>query len=490
MNDQRLDRALHHLKGATVTPALVSDADILSRDRHPHVYWWLLVLLVSMLGTWWIMSSDIVTPTPSLQVSTAEAPAPTTKTIFADTTPTITPTDHSTLDPRSILVLSLTDEELGAQAMVFYRPSSIPTTPSSIGVDQQTQTRQVTLGRTEGIVGQPWVELDSLELLAVGIVRDSVSIIQGVFSNTLELSRCTFIPSDHVDIPRDQTVFLHFSSKTVKRVVNKDSSFIQLPNHGPFAEGSFYEVHIRGTRNSIVKGSRRAWSGSIPESFDSLDWIRRYPKAADYVRRTAKELLDLRIPVDSLASYFVPHLKLPIPVSRLLIGVRISTEWSTSPDWSGEERRLVHFNWYLPSQQTLDALPEHIRSFVQPEFEALYASIEKELTAKELCDMLDRPSAFGLCSIADSTFRIDGIGPIPARESFTVFVHSSSPTIAALQLVGDDARVLLELNNIQISQGANQISIPIANENIPSGAYTVVLTTREGTRTSRVLIQR
>jgi hypothetical protein len=151
---------------------------------------------------------------------------------------------------------------------------------------------------------------------------------------------------------------------------------------------------------------------------------------------------------------------------------------------------LVHFNWYLPSQQTLDALPDHIRAFVQPEFEALYASIEQDLTAQEMCELLDRPSAFGLCSINDTTIRIDGIGPIPARESFTVYVNSLRPMIASLNVLGDDGRSVLELRNISITQGANQIPVPFATENIPSGAYTVVLTTSEGTRTSRVLIQK
>lgn len=374
--------------------------------------------------------------------------------------------------------------------MLYTRPSSNPPLQSRIGGDQRTQSGLVTLERIEGIVGQPWLELDSSELIEIGIARDSVSIINGVFSNTLNLNRCTFLPSAHVDLPKDHTVFLYFTSSAVYRVKNHDTSVIQLSRSGPFAEGSYYEVHIRGSQNSIVRGSRRAWSGSIPESNDTLDWIRRYPRAAEFARSTAKAILDLRIPVDSLANYSVTHVNMQVPISKLLIGVRISTEWSYSQEWSGQERRLVHFNWYLPSQQTLDALPDHIRAFVQPEFEALYASIEQELTAKEMCELLDRPSAFGLCSINDTTIRIDGIGPIPARESFTVYVNSLRPMIASLNVLGDDGRSVLELRNISITQGANQIPVPFATENIPSGAYTVVLTTSEGTRTSRVLIQK
>lgn len=647
MNDQRLDRALQHLKGATVTPALINDADLRSRNRHPHLLWWMLALCVIVLGTWWWTSSDEEVSTTASTIRTTENVAQHVAEVTEAPTQVMPTTPHTTLDPRSILVLSLTDEELAAfgitrigdtvvvpmqslvvedpkiaqtlgldsaqladttalfhwssrsfpgrvdsikaisfdgttldhlspilvysikgnyiaptemiypamasvdlhdslytmlrqatptlhdvvapqfgmsvmlpevqldrdrkpiliqvqtpgqehRTMIEFLPTDAvmrslpnrfenavstcystyhPGTPTKRTINMPVRKQTVRLVKIVGVIGQPVLDLDSASLMNFAVIKDPVSIRSGAFGVSIDRERMTLQRPTREDQPFPYYTHMLFIDPQPFQGLKVQ------------AEAALNEVHFRGGRDTVIHISNMYTIGSgTPQAPN--DWIDHYPKARTFASEAIFAAAERRIPIDSLPYYCVDDGNLFIPVSRLMLGLKIETPWATRADWNGEERRLVLFNWYLPSQQTLNALPENIRSFVQPEFEALYASIEKELTAKELCDMLDRPSAFGLCSIADTTIRIDGIGPIPARDVFTVFVHSSSPTNASLQLVGDDARVLLELTNIQISQGANQIPIPIANENIPSGAYTVVLTTREGTRTSRVLIQR
>jgi hypothetical protein len=625
---------------------LINDADLRSRNRHPHLFWWMLALCVIVLGTWWWTSSDVEVSTTASTMRTTENVAPHVAEVTEAPTQVMPTTPHTTLDPRSILVLSLTDEELAAfgitrigdtvvvpmQSLVVEDPKIAQTlgldsaqladttalfhwssrsfpgrvdsikaisfdgttldhlspilvysikgnyiAPSAMiypalvrtdlqdsllgalmqaepslyhavaphggmlammpaatlrrdrkpimiqvhtpGSEHRTQiefmptdavlTRlpirfqrelavcyapyqpalprkytpvrfpnltAVRLKKVNGVVGQPFIELTPDNLRSLTILQDSVTIRSGNFGYTIDSSRTTMTTATHFRAQVPYLTQMLFARDTMFRY--SEIRPIALQN----------DVECRGNIDT-VKSGLKAMMYSISTT-TSDDWTDKYPKAVDFLHNTVQTIMSKGIPIDSIAYYWVSDHNLELPIARFLIVLRIATPWTSSPAWNGESRRLVHFNWYLPTQQVLDALPENISAFLRPEFEAMYSSIEHELTMSEMCAMLEKPSALGLCTITDSTLRIDGIGPIPARDVFTVFVHSSSPTIAALQLVGDDARVLLELNNIQISQGANQIPIPIANENIPSGAYTVVLTTREGTRTSRVLIQR
>jgi hypothetical protein len=347
-----------------------------------------------------------------------------------------------------------------------WRPARMPVVNSS-----------VRLVKVEGVKGQPFLDLDSASLMNLGVIKDHVSIRYSAFVITIDRDRTTFQKPTLANQPYHYVTEMLFLGTDTFRDVKVSP------------EAILNEVHFNGLRDSISQvGSFFVISSMDPHGEN--DWLDRYPKARRFAYDAIIAAENAHVPIDSLSHYRVEEGDMFIPISRLMLGLRIETPWASRPDWNGEERRLVSFIWYLPSQQTLDALPDHIRAFVQPEFEALYASIEQELTAKEMCELLDRPSAFGLCSINDTTIRIDGIGPIPARESFTVYVNSLRPMIASLNVLGDDGRSVLELRNITISQGANQIPVPFANENIPSGAYTVVLTTGEGTRTSRVLIQK
>lgn len=353
-----------------------------------------------------------------------------------------------------------------------------PAKPRKWNPVSEAKRPNITLKKFSGVVGQPFIELDSLALRELAIIRDEVGIRANFFGFTIDTMRSTLGNASRSHSPHPfvtQQMFMKKEPFEKQVLVN--------------ALSSMCEVHFRGAADSIVHIANMFTISSGMVTAKN-DWLDQYPKAGAFVNDVLTALVWDRIPIDSLADYWVYHGNITVPVSRLFVGLHIATTWSTRPEWNGEERRLVQFNCYLPSQLVLDALPSAISSFLKPEFEALYASIEKELTMGEMCALLEKPSAFGLCSITDSTFRIDGIGPIPARESFTVFAHSATQMIATLKLISDDGRVVLERANITISQGANQIPIPIANENIPAGAYTVVLTTSEGTRMSRVLVQR
>lgn len=651
MNNERLDRALMNLRSASVTPTLVSDADLITNKRHPHLLWWLFGLSVVVMSVWYMLPTSVDVnvderATSSINSKTQQK-EPVAVVTTEDTTVTASTTSHATLDPRSILVLSLTDEELAVfgitrigdtvivpmqslvvedtdiartlgldsaqlsdtaalfhwssrsfpgrvdsikalsfdgttldhqspirvysikgnyiapSAMIYpalvrtdlqdsllgalmqARPSlyhagaphggMLAMMPSATlrrdrkpimiqvhtpGSEQRTQIEfmptdavlkslpkrfedavsrcysefhpnkptkrtvvmpvrasTIALVKIDGVIGQPVLDLDSASLMNFAVIKDPVSIRCRAFAHTIDRERTTFQRPTREDQPWPFfTNMLFIETETFRNV--------RL-----YPEASLSEVHFKGPRDTIIHISNMYTIGSAAPQ-NQNDWLDRYPKAKTFASEAIASAAAARIPIDSLPYYGIKEGSMFVPVSRLMLGLRIETPWASRPEWNGEERRLVRFNWYLPSQQTLDALPDHIRAFVQPEFEALYASIEQELTAKEMCELLDRPSAFGLCSINDTTIRIDGIGPIPARESFTVYVNSLRPMIASLHIIGDDGRSVLELRNITISQGANQIPVPFATENIPSGAYTVVLTTADGTRSSRVLIQR
>jgi hypothetical protein len=137
----------------------------------------------------------------------------------------------------------------------------------------------------------------------------------------------------------------------------------------------------------------------------------------------------------------------------------------------------------------MNALPDNMRQFLQPEYEALYASIEQSQSITEACNLLNCPSALGFCSIGDSTLRIDGVGPIPARDGLTLYVTSDRDVPGTIQIVDGNGSVLQEKSNILIRQGANQVPLPIEST-MPSGSYMVILSTPSEVRRSRVLISK
>lgn len=249
-------------------------------------------------------------------------------------------------------------------------------------------------------------------------------------------------------------------------------------------EASSYRV--AGVDGQLRLGSIGS-SGTTLQSLDTT-WRRRYPFFSTLAFRVAYELSTTFTSIDSLLRYEVVVGGLRIPVTKILVPVRVVGPYGhrTKGDTSLVRADVVY--WYTPSDRFFSSLPDGVRHFVEEEYAAIARILEDHLSAAELCALLDKPSAFGLCSIGDTTLRIDGVGPIPARESFTVFLQCASTTTASIKLISDDGRTVLERSQIPLAKGANQIPVQLAGQNIPQGAYTVVVTCAEGTRTSRVLV--
>lgn len=365
-----------------------------------------------------------------------------------------------------------------------YRPKQ----PKPYIVPKATPRLEANLVKVEGVIGQPFVELTDEQLVRFGIARDSV------------------------------TVFHHSAGATLDTMLTSYRRFETIKDHGnpsPFTlfyyrGGVIYNSKDRVERSTAIQrwypvatlttAEAEGVNGLSPEKNRSTSiayrivtgtktgWYADFPRASELAQKVAITLGSREIPLDSLAYYWVVEDGVSVPVTRLLIPIRVSTPWVTSIRFATNPRRLSHVFWYLPTKEVTDSLPEELAAFLKPEYEAVIRSIEDRLSAYELCSLLDKPSAFGLCSIGDTTLRIDGVGPIPARESFTVFMQCALATTATIKLISDDGRTVLERSQVSLVKGANQIPIQLAGQSIPQGAYTVVVSCAEGTRTSRVLV--
>ena len=345
--------------------------------------------------------------------------------------------------------------------------------------------------KVAGVSGHPFIELDSASLLQFGFVTDEVSICDnGRSVATIDTSTTSFVrSSSRRPVNEYLTTLRYDSSKAVQRIRGFEFPVGQLGRINPDA-GTSLEVYLSRHIDTAIRCYNSHFLGLTPiGSMPPLDWLDRYPFARKFASDVASEIMNRGIPTDSLGYYWVQYGSQLIPVLKLLFGLRVATPWVTRPEWNGDRRRLVSISWYLPSQPVLSALPENIRQFLQPEYEALYASIEQSQSLAEACNLLNRPSALGFCSIGDTTLRIEGVGPIPARDALTLYVTSDRDASGTVQIVDDNGSVLQEKSNISIRQGANEVPMPIEST-LPSGSYMVILSTPSEVRRSRVLISR
>jgi hypothetical protein len=269
---------------------------------------------------------------------------------------------------------------------------------------------------------------------------------------------------------------------------------VRLVRPGTSGQTWMYEVpeassfRVVGTDGKPRFGSMGS-SGTALQSLDSV-WKARFPFFSNLAFRVAFELSKEFTSIDSLLRYEVVMDDLRIPVSKILVPVRVVGPYGrrTGADTTQVRADVVH--WYAPSDRFFASLPERTRTFVADEYAAIARILEGHLSATDLCSMLESPSVLGLCSIADTVLRVDGVGPIPARESMTIFLRSAVATTATITLVDDGGRTVLERSGVPIEPGANRIVLDVGSSAITRGAYTVVLTTGVGVRTSRVLIER
>lgn len=353
---------------------------------------------------------------------------------------------------------------------------------------QKTNTRLI---KVAGIAGHPFIELSGNALMPFGVITDDVSICEGGWSvATVDTVTTTFVKASSKRPLNAYLTSLSYRSATpMQRIDGAESPVGKLGRLNPDA-GSSLEIHVSGQIDTAILCYTSHAIGSMAiDSVPPADWLDRYPLARRFAAEVAWDIMSQQIPTDSLGYYSARIGNQVIPVLKLLFGLRVSTPWVSRPDWNGDKRRLVRISWYLPTQPVMSALPESIRQFIQPEYEALYASIEQAQSLSQACTLLNHPSALGFCSIGDTTLRIDGVGPIPAKDELTLYVTSADDVTAALQLIDNNGNVVQDKTRISITKGANQIPLPIEST-LPSGSYMVILSTASQTRRSRVLISR
>lgn len=362
----------------------------------------------------------------------------------------------------------------------------VPKKPRAFVFPKATPFQAAKLVKVDGVVGQPVVELKERELNRIGIMCDSLTIVHAEFGGkTFDTLRTSFRKFVTSTARIDDVYMFNYTKGVISRDGIDTAMRFSRKTRFPQCQGVSFAVELSPNGQSVDT------YGTVVLGVDYtryLGWLNKYPKATSLAMKVASTMTRNSIPIDSISHYWIAENGVVMPVTRLLVPVRVSTPWTTRDTWNGVSKRLVEVYWYLPTQQFLDSLPERISSFILPEYEAAMRYVEEELSAAELCSLLDKPSAFGLCSIGDTTLRIDGVGPIPARESFTVFLQCALATTASIKLISDDGRTVLERSQISLVKGANQIPIQLAGQNIPQGAYTVVISCAEGTRTSRVLV--
>lgn len=336
--------------------------------------------------------------------------------------------------------------------------------------------------------GRVDLDLDRSELLNIGIATDSASVYTASGSGfTIDELLAHKANVTFELLPSDSAHHLRYVLGNMLRHQWQDGRRMFADTSAQYPMPLAINVEVQTEPHSdawqCISGQTLHWLESTLGA-----WGVQHPRTTALARRLGNSLAFQHQSVDSVVMLEFNDDGVQLPVDRLLVPIKVATPWLSQSYWGGMRKRLVLVAWYFPNDMLFARLPKRIREFIKPEYLATLAYVEDQLTSEQLCSLLDKPSAFGLCSIGDTTLRIDAIGPIPAREFFTVFMQSAISTTASIKLISDDGRTALERSQIKLMRGANQIPIQLVGLNIPQGAYTVVVACAEGTRTSRVII--
>lgn len=469
MSEERLKTALQALQQSRVTPELISDDSVKGLPtRRSTVAWWLTALgLVAVIGVgvWCFAMGIYVDQTGGTTASTK------TWEVSASRIPQKAAVAYSSFDHRHLKALVDSSQLPPELVQGMY---GIAFTPKN------AMHQRALAGRVD-------IELDSSELLNIGVATDSASFYSAtgfVYSIDTSLSRKSNViywdggeSSCHLHIAV-ANIFSHYWIDGSRMF--KDSA-VAYPD--PVAISAELQTEPESANMNCVSGSTTKIS-----DMKLGRWGSEHPRTKVLASRVGYSLGFRLQKVDSILMLEFDDNGFQLPVDRLLVPIKVATPWLTKKEWGGVRKRLLIVAWYFPNESIFSRLPQRVRDFIEPEYSATLSFVEDQLKAAELCSLLDKPSAFGLCSIGDTTLRIDGVGPIPARESFTVFLQCALATTATVKIISDDGRTVLDRSQISLVKGANQIPIQLAGQNIPQGAYTVVISCAEGTRTSRVLV--
>lgn len=370
---------------------------------------------------------------------------------------------------------------------VYQPPTPRLHLPAVVADAYAVKLKQVGLKSQSSNAGYIELALTKEELLEIGIAFDSASIYTSAGSG---------FTTDSLLVRKAGVGFsqLGADSSFLTYIIGNRRSSTWIDGVDMFADS--LQAFPKPTALSIevqtdpVSPAWKCISGETSHRIttDKDMWKGNHPRTMELASRVSYALAFRNQEIDSLAVMEFEENGITLPVDRLLIPIRIETPWISRAHWGTMRKRIVAIAWFLPTPELFDRLPNRIREFIQPEYNATLDFVEKQLSGNELCALLNSPSAFGLCSVGDTILRVESVGPIPAREAMTITVYSSTATSATVRLVSTRGVTVLERQNISLQEGSNQVLITLTGENIPQGAYSVVLTCPQGTRTSRVLI--
>ena len=394
MSEERLNSALRSISISSVNPELISDDMIkgLSTRRTTPAIWIALLFSLAVVGgtlVWWFELTDAEFYSSHQAVLSEKGNRKhRSSTILREGIPGMqalkTRQSHDTIKAHWVKVESY--------ALKF-----------SLPVDRSQLVH----------TGSVDIELNPTELLNIGIALDSASVYSswgdGFTIDTIlaKKANVTYLVGDSGSYIRMVigNVLTHHWKSGDRMFSDSATSYPR-----PLAINVEVQTEPASASWKCLAGATTKFS-----SLNQDEWGSRHPKTLQLALRVGYSLAYQHKVVDSLVMLEFDDLGINLPVDRLLVPIRISTPWINRNDSVGARQRLSVVAWYFPNDELLAHLPKHIRDFIEPEYSATLSFVEAQLNADQLCALLDKPSAFGLCSIGDTTLRIDAIGPIPAR---------------------------------------------------------------------------
>ncbi len=467
MNEQRLESALSVIRQSDVVMHIVTD-DVLAKitQRKRSYPWLLLAMGLSLaLGLWML-------PYGTEEPSQPHAGASTSQNHVAERRAA---TAHVIDSHQHSAIASEINKTSNATAGI-YRVY----TPIAFSRIAQNEAGELA-ARVE-------IDLTNEELLRLGIAVDSGAVYQvGGSTVAIDTARFRLKNVNVTQVNGTDRLWLAAPLRLYNQRYVDDASMFHEPwsaYPNPVAESSEIQSLPAVTNcNSILSRISFDDSKFLPQA------VAEFPRVRDLAIQVGVALGLHATCVDSMLVFEFVEQGVRLPVDRLLVPIKYSTPWIADPNAEGERRRLVGVSWFFPTKELFDRLPERISNFIRPEYEATLTFVEEQLSRDQLCNLLTKPSALGLCTTVDNRLSIDGVGPIPARSAVTISVRSQQPTMADVSIVSDLGQTLLVERGIALPGGLHKVQLQVSGRNIPAGAYNVVVTSSLGTATSRILVE-
>jgi len=471
MNEQRLESALSAIRLSDIATPIVTD-DVLASitQRKRRVPWVLLILgLPLALGLWLLLYRTheqsrplAITSNTNNKVSAANPP----------------PATHLAEPQKHDVVSREISKPSNEDAMVHR-------------VYPHIQFSKIALNEAGELAARVEIELTNDELLKLGIAVDSGAVYKVGGSTVV-------VDSARIRLKDVHVTQIHGTDKlwmlAPLRLLNQrylryqddelifDEPWSSYPD--PVAECSEVQSTLAVANCTSVLSSI-----GFDDSKTSLGTVVEYPRTRGLAIQIGVALGMQATCVDSMLVFEFADQGIRLPVDRLFVPIKYNTPWIADPNAKGELRRIVGVSWYLPTREIFARLPERVRNFIQPEYEATLKFVEEQLTRDQLCALLNKPSAFGLCANENTQIAIECVAPIPARDAASITVRSKQPSIADVAVVNDLGHTLFVERGIALPSGVHQVVLQLSGRNLPAGTYNVVVSSPSGVARGRILVE-